>query len=78
MIGKTILLQVALVAFEVGMCLLCPLSIVWPSAWAWHSGLPKPRTNYDDRRPLFHAQGISDHGGEEPARARVHVAIMAS
>ncbi|MEO7680852.1 MAG: DUF6632 domain-containing protein [Sphingomonas sp.] len=40
MIGKYSLLQVALVAFGAVMCLLYPLSIVWPSGWAWHAGPP--------------------------------------
>ncbi len=34
------LLQIALVAFGVVFCLIWPLSIVWPSGWAWHDGPP--------------------------------------
>ena len=34
------LLQIALVAFGVVFCLIWPLSIVWPSGWAWHEGPP--------------------------------------
>jgi hypothetical protein len=40
MIGKYSLLQVALVAFGATFCLIYPLSIVWPSGWAWHAGPP--------------------------------------
>ena len=40
MIGKYSLLQVALIAFGVIFCLIYPLSIVWPSGWAWHEGPP--------------------------------------
>jgi hypothetical protein len=41
MIGRYSVLQVALVAFGAVMCLLYPLSIVWPSGWAWHAGPPE-------------------------------------
>ena len=34
------LLQIALVAFGIGMILLYPLAVVWPSGWAWHPGAP--------------------------------------
>lgn len=34
------LLQIALVAFGTVFCLVYPLSIVWPSGWAWHEGAP--------------------------------------
>ncbi len=34
------LLQIALAAFGVIFCLLYPLSIIWPSGWAWHDGPP--------------------------------------
>lgn len=40
MIGKYSLLQVALVAFGAVFCLVYPLSMVWPSGWAWHEGPP--------------------------------------
>jgi hypothetical protein len=40
MIGKYSLLQVALVAFGAVFCLVYPLSMVWPSGWAWHAGPP--------------------------------------
>jgi hypothetical protein len=33
-------LSVALVVFGAAFCLLYPLLIVWPSAWAWHEGSP--------------------------------------
>ncbi len=33
-------LQVSLVVFGVTFCLVYPLSIVWPSGWAWHDGPP--------------------------------------
>ena len=35
------LLQLALVVFGAVMLLLYPLSVVWPSGWAWHSGAPQ-------------------------------------
>lgn len=34
------LLQILLVAFGVVFCLVGPLSMVWPSGWAWHEGPP--------------------------------------
>jgi hypothetical protein len=34
------LLQFALALFGVVALLLYPLSIVWPSGWAWHAGAP--------------------------------------
>lgn len=40
MIGKYSLLQIALFVFGLVSCLLYPLSIVWPSGWAWHPGPP--------------------------------------
>ena len=40
MIGKYSFLQVALAAFGAIFCLIYPLSIIWPSGWAWHEGPP--------------------------------------
>ena len=34
------LLKIALVVFGVAFLLIYPLSIVWPSGWAWHMGAP--------------------------------------
>ena len=34
------LLKYALIVFGVTFCLIYPLSIVWPSGWAWHEGAP--------------------------------------
>jgi FtsH-binding integral membrane protein len=34
------LLQLALALFGVVALLLYPLSVVWPSGWAWHAGAP--------------------------------------
>jgi hypothetical protein len=34
------LLKIMLVAFGVAFLLIYPLSIVWPSGWAWHQGAP--------------------------------------
>ncbi len=34
------LLSIALVAFGLVFCLLYPLSMIWPSGWAWHDGSP--------------------------------------
>lgn len=34
------ILQIALVLFGATFCLVYPLSIVWPSGWAWHPGPP--------------------------------------
>jgi len=34
------LLKIALVVFGAVMILLYPLSVVWPSGWAWHMGAP--------------------------------------
>jgi len=36
--GKTNLLSVALVVSGLACLLLYPLSIFWPSGWAWHDG----------------------------------------
>ena len=33
-------LSAALVVFGATFCLLYPLSMVWPSGWAWHEGTP--------------------------------------
>ena len=33
-------LSAALVAFGVIFCLIYPLTMVWPSGWAWHEGSP--------------------------------------
>ena len=34
------LLTYALIVFGLAFCLIAPLSIVWPSGWAWHEGPP--------------------------------------
>ena len=34
------LLSAALVVFGAVFCLIYPLSMVWPSGWAWHQGTP--------------------------------------
>ena len=34
------LLSLALIAFGAVFCLVYPLSIFWPSGWAWHDGPP--------------------------------------
>jgi hypothetical protein len=34
------LLSIALVLFGATFCLVYPLSMVWPSGWAWHMGMP--------------------------------------
>jgi len=34
------LLRLSLVVFGLVMLLLYPLSVVWPSGWAWHAGAP--------------------------------------
>ena len=34
------LLKIALVVFGIAFLLIYPLSIVWPSGWAWHEGAP--------------------------------------
>ncbi|HYX47786.1 MAG TPA: DUF6632 domain-containing protein [Sphingomicrobium sp.] len=30
----------ALIVFGLAFCLIAPLSMVWPSGWAWHDGPP--------------------------------------
>lgn len=40
MSNNTRLLSYALVVFGLAFCLIYPLSIVWPSGWAWHGGSP--------------------------------------
>ena len=40
MLNNNRLLSVALIVFGLAFCLLYPLSIVWPSGWAWHDGPP--------------------------------------
>jgi FtsH-binding integral membrane protein len=37
---KNGLLSAALIIFGAAFCLIYPLSIVWPSGWAWHEGSP--------------------------------------
>jgi len=34
------LLSYALIVFGAAFCLIYPLSMVWPSGWAWHEGMP--------------------------------------
>ena len=34
------LLSYALIVFGLAFCLIYPLSMVWPSGWAWHDGPP--------------------------------------
>jgi FtsH-binding integral membrane protein len=34
------LLSIALILVGAAFCLIIPLSIVWPSGWAWHEGGP--------------------------------------
>jgi hypothetical protein len=34
------LLKIALVVFGIAFLLIYPLSIIWPSGWAWHMGAP--------------------------------------
>jgi hypothetical protein len=34
------LLSAALIIIGIAFCLIFPLSIVWPSGWAWHQGSP--------------------------------------
>ena len=37
---RTTLLKLALAAFGAVFLLVYPLSIIWPSGWAWHMGAP--------------------------------------
>jgi len=37
---RTTLLKLALAVFGVVFLLVYPLSIIWPSGWAWHMGAP--------------------------------------
>jgi hypothetical protein len=41
MFDKDRLLSAALIVFGVTFCLLYPMSMVWPSGWAWHEGTPQ-------------------------------------
>jgi hypothetical protein len=34
------ILSYALIVFGLAFCLIYPLSMVWPSGWAWHEGTP--------------------------------------
>jgi hypothetical protein len=38
--NNTRFLSAALIVFGLAFCLLYPLSIIWPSGWAWHDGGP--------------------------------------
>jgi hypothetical protein len=38
--ARTTLLKAALVIFGLAFLSIYPLSIVWPSGWAWHAGAP--------------------------------------
>ena len=40
------LLKIALVVFGIAFLLIYPLSIVWPSGWAWHEGAPYSNDYY--------------------------------
>jgi hypothetical protein len=40
MANNSKLLSYALIVFGLAFCLLYPLSMVWPSGWAWHEGTP--------------------------------------
>lgn len=40
MSNNTRLLSAALIVFGLAFCLIYPLSMVWPSGWAWHDGPP--------------------------------------
>ena len=40
MAEKRKLLSLSLLLFGVVFCLIYPLSMVWPSGWAWHDGAP--------------------------------------
>jgi hypothetical protein len=44
--SKNSLLSAALIVFGAAFCLLYPLSIVWPSGWAWHQGGPMANDYY--------------------------------
>ena len=34
------ILSYSLIVFGLAFCLIYPLSMVWPSGWAWHEGTP--------------------------------------
>ena len=38
--SKANLLSLSLIAFGAVFCLVYPLSMIWPSGWAWHAGPP--------------------------------------
>jgi hypothetical protein len=38
--NNTRVLSAALIVFGLAFCLIYPLSMVWPSGWAWHDGPP--------------------------------------
>jgi len=40
MSDRSTLLKLALIVFGVVFCLIYPLSMLWPSGWAWHAGAP--------------------------------------
>jgi hypothetical protein len=40
MSDRSTLLKLALFGFGVVFCLIYPLSMLWPSGWAWHAGAP--------------------------------------
>ncbi len=40
MTSKANLLSLSLIAFGAVFCLVYPLSMIWPSGWAWHAGPP--------------------------------------
>ena len=37
---KSKILSYSLIVFGLAFCLIYPLSMVWPSGWAWHEGTP--------------------------------------
>ena len=40
MSDRSTFLKLALIVFGVVFCLIYPLSMFWPSGWAWHAGAP--------------------------------------
>jgi hypothetical protein len=89
MFQRSKLLQIALVLFGITFCLVYPLSIVWPSGWAWHEGPPAASQYFMMIIGIYATLGIFlVRAARDPAANRsliwftiwsslVHAAIMA-
>lgn len=53
------MLSAALIVFGLAFCMIYPLSIVWPSGWAWHDGPPAASDYFMMIVGIYSVLGIS-------------------